>query len=172
MRACQRCRKTAKQNFELDLKKWHTTTREKSVRTGRNDGYDEKWSRYQPKQRLNVDQSPLPFVIGTSRRYDHLDKDVDQHGHKVWISQPGSGLDKRQCTLQICFRPTGEQQAWCYLPWNWKTHKPRWKGSLPDVDVYYQESAWVDTKVSVEWVQKTLSPSVKDNARLSFSVTI
>ena len=78
MRARQRCRKTAKQNFEPDLKKWHATTRKKLVRTGRNDGYDGKWGRYQSKQRLNVDQSPLPFVVGTSRTYDHLDKNVDQ----------------------------------------------------------------------------------------------
>lgn len=33
----------------------------------------------------------------------------DQYKTKVWISQPGSGLDKRQCTLQICFRPDGKQ---------------------------------------------------------------
>ena len=39
------------------------------------------------------------------------------------------------------------------------------KAYHPDVDVYYQENAWADTKVSVEWVQKTLSQSVKDDER-------
>ena len=29
--------------------------------------------------------------------------------HNTWISQPGSGLDKRQCSLQIMFRPEGVQ---------------------------------------------------------------
>ena len=109
MQACRRCKKTARQNFESDLKKWHATTRKKLVHTGGNDHYAEKWGRYQPKQRLNFDQSPLPFVVGTTRTYDHVDKDIDQHDNKVWISQPGSGLDKCKCTLQICFRPTGKQ---------------------------------------------------------------
>ena len=27
----------------------------------------------------------------------------------MWISQPGAGLEKRQCSLQVCFRPVGEQ---------------------------------------------------------------
>ena len=33
----------------------------------------------------------------------------DQHNEKLWISQPGAGLDKRQCYLQICFSPEGKQ---------------------------------------------------------------
>ena len=33
----------------------------------------------------------------------------DQNKEKIWISQPGRGLKKPQCTLQICFRPDGEQ---------------------------------------------------------------
>ena len=167
MRARQRCKKTAKQNFEPDLKKWHATTREKLVRTGRNDRYDEKWGRYQPKQRLNVDQSPLPFVVGTTRTYDHVDKDVNQHDHKVWISQPGSGLDKRQCTLQVCFRPSGEQPRLgvIFRGTGKRISQDEKEAYHPDVDVYYQENAWADTKVSVEWVQKTLSPSVKDDER-------
>ena len=41
MRACQRNRKTPKQNFEVDLK-WHATTSEKLLRTARNDRYNEK----------------------------------------------------------------------------------------------------------------------------------
>ena len=32
-----------------------------------------------------------------------------KHSEKVWIAQPGSGLDKRQCTLQIMKRAEGEQ---------------------------------------------------------------
>ena len=139
------------------------------MRTGRNDGYDEKWGRYQPKQRLNVDQSRLPFVVGTSRTYDHLDKDLDQHDHKVWISQPGSGLDKRQCTLQICFRPTGEQPRLgvIFRGTGKRISQDEKEAYHPDVDVYYRENAWADTKVSVEWVQKTLSPSVKDDERFA-----
>ena len=63
MRARQRNRKAPKAQFEADLKKWHATTREKLLRTGRHETYDEKWGRYKPSQRLNVDQSPLPTLF-------------------------------------------------------------------------------------------------------------
>ena len=33
----------------------------------------------------------------------------DQHNEKVWISQPGAGLDKRQCSLKLCFSLEGKQ---------------------------------------------------------------
>ena len=55
-----------------------------------------------PNQRFNVDQSPLPFVMQMNRTYEHFDE--DQRTTKVWIAQPGAGLEKRQCTLQICLR--------------------------------------------------------------------
>ena len=32
----------------------------------------------------------------------------------------------------------------------------------PDVDVFFQVNAWVDTKVAVEWVEKTLNPVVEE----------
>ncbi|KAK3270496.1 hypothetical protein CYMTET_21107 [Cymbomonas tetramitiformis] len=51
------------------------------------------------RNRFNVDQVPLPFVVGD---FEHT---VDEKGAKdVWIRQPGSGLEKRQATLQICIR--------------------------------------------------------------------
>jgi len=108
MRARQRNRKQSKEAFRNDLMKWHGTTRERLVKTGKDDQYDQKWGRFVPTQRFNVDQSPLPFAVETKRTYEIVEKNQSQN-HKVWISQPGSGLDKRQCTLQVCFRPSGEQ---------------------------------------------------------------
>ena len=46
MRARQRGMKLARQTLEPELKKWHAITREKSVRTGKKDGYDQKWGRF------------------------------------------------------------------------------------------------------------------------------
>ena len=62
-----------------------------------NDDYDPRWGRFPPNMRFNVDQSPLPFVIDHKRTYEVVDK--NQRYDKVWIQQPGSGLDKRQWTL-------------------------------------------------------------------------
>lgn len=167
MRTRQRNRKMPKQNFEVDLKKWHATTREKLVRTPRNDRYDEKWGRFIPRQRLNVDQSPLPFAVTTKRTYEHMEKGGQQHNHKVWISQPGSGLDKRQCTLQVCFRPTGDQPKLgiIFRGTGKRISEDEKKAYHPDIDVYFQENAWADTKVSVEWVEKTLTEAVRGDDR-------
>ena len=107
MRTRQRNRKRSKESFRNDLMKWHATTRERLVRTGATENYDEKWGRFKPCQRFNVDQSPLPFAVDTKRTYEIVEP--GSRYHKVWIAQPGSGLDKRQCTLQVCFRPNGEQ---------------------------------------------------------------
>ena len=54
-----------------------------------------------------MDQSPLPFGVDTKRIYEIVEPGSCYH--KVWIAQSGSKLDKRQCTLEICFRPNGKQ---------------------------------------------------------------
>ena len=82
--------------------KWHALTREKLIRTGFQDNYDEKWGRFKPHQRFNVDQSPLPFAIEKTRTYEKIPDRGDSRQHKVWISQPGAGLEKRQCSLRVC----------------------------------------------------------------------
>ena len=57
---------------------------------------DETYGQWLPKNRLNVDQVPLPFVVEQDQTYEF------EGSKQVWISQPGSGLDKRQATLQLC----------------------------------------------------------------------
>ena len=42
----------------------------------------------------------------SAKSYSYLST---QQQEKVWIAQPGSGLEKRQCSLQICLRPVGPQ---------------------------------------------------------------
>ena len=93
MRARQQNRKFAKENYRGDLMKWHGLTRERLIRTGSNDNNDTKWGQFLPNCRFNADQSPLPFVIDHKRTYEVITK--DQRYQKMWIQQPGSGLDKR-----------------------------------------------------------------------------
>lgn len=120
---------------------------------------DPTYGRWLPKNRLNVDQVPLPFVVEQDQTYE-------MEGNKqVWISQPGSGLDKRQATLQLCIRAEGEQ-----------TVKPaiifRGKGNVsvaekdkydPDVHVYFQSNAWMDAEVNLKWTKHTLKDGLKDD---------
>lgn len=104
MRSKQQNKRKHKKEMEPSLRKWHATYREKCIWTGLEDNYDPKWGRYQPAQRLNVDQSPLPFVVHGKKTYKYIQKD-EGVSHNTWISQPGSGLEKQQCSPQVMFRP-------------------------------------------------------------------
>ena len=88
MRAKQRSKKKSKKEKVKPLQKWHTTFRERCLRTQPNDRYDEKWGRFLPSERLNVDQSPLPFVIDSKKTYEFVEPGKG-HEHNTWISQPG-----------------------------------------------------------------------------------
>ena len=81
------------QNFHRNLRKAVKSKRRRS-----NAVPDRKYGRWMPKQRFNVDQVPLPFVVEQERTYDF------SGSKERWVSQPGSGLDKRQATLQLLDR--------------------------------------------------------------------
>ena len=113
---------------------------------------------------LNLaNQSPLPFAINTKTTYEHVEPKSPENRHKkIWVSRPGSGLDKRQCSLQVCFRPSGLQpQIAVIFRGKGKKISAAEKSSWhPDVDVFFQECAWADTKFCTEWVERTLKPAV------------
>ena len=114
-----------------------------------------------PAQRYNVDQSPLHFAIDTKQTYEHIEpKHPENRNKNVWVSQSGAGLEKRQCTLQICFRPEGQQPRmsviFCGLGKRISAvGKACWH---PKVDVYFQQIAWADTDFCVKWFDETLKP--------------
>ena len=168
MRARQRNRNKSKESFRESLKQWHTTTRERLIRTAANsDTFSAKRGSFTPENRLNVDQTPCPFAFNTKRTYHLFEKGTDQHKEKVWISQPGSGLDKRQCTLQVCFRPSGPQPKLTIIfrGAGKRITDDEVQAWHPDVDVYFQEKAWADTKFSCDWVRKALSQATPDESK-------
>ena len=78
-----------------------------------------------------------------------------QHKEKVWISQSGSGLDKQQGTLQIYFCATGPHVKLSIFRGMGKCISDDGVQTWHlDVDVYFQEKAWVDTKFSCNWAKK------------------
>ena len=88
MRRKQRSKNVLKEDMLAKMMEWHTVLRERLIRTGKQDDYDEKRGRFPPECRFNVDQSPCPFVFDSSRTYHQFTE--DQHNEKVWISQPGA----------------------------------------------------------------------------------
>ena len=111
-----------------------------------------------------------PFAVNVKKTYEMTEPgNLENRYRKVRISQPGSGLDKRQCTLQICFRPTGKQPSLAVIfrgtgKRNTEAEKGAWD---LNVDVYFQENAWADTAFSVDWVNRTLAPAVNDTGRFA-----
>ena len=64
---------------------------------------NQKWGRFLPNARFNVDQVPLPFVCEQDQTYE------EKGAKRVWIRQMEEGMMKRFCTLQLYFRPEGAQ---------------------------------------------------------------
>ena len=163
LRRTQRNKKQEKKAFRESMMKWHNTLRERLVKSGKTEDYHPVYGGFVPAQRLNVDQSPLPFAIDTKRTYEHIEPKKTENRHKkIWVSQPGSGLEKRQCTLQICFRPEGQQPRVCIIFRGLgkrisDVEKSSWH---PQVDIFFQQNAWADTEFCVKWVEKTLKPVV------------
>ena len=95
------------------------------------------YGRWTPKNRYNVDQVPLPFVAGQEKTYDVT-------GNKqVWVSQPSSGLDKRQATVQLCIRAEGNQHVKPAIVFRGKGNVSSAEKAQYDqhVDVYFQTYA-------------------------------
>ena len=104
----------------------------------------------------------MPFVVNVKKTYEYVAPGKSKE-HNTWISQPGSGLDKRQCSLQVMVRGEGKQPKIAIIfrgKGNVKQHeKQAWH---PDVDVYFQPNAWVDEATCMKWTEKTLKKFVED----------
>jgi hypothetical protein len=73
------------------------------------DSFPARYGKYDPYNTFNVDQHPLPFASCDPCTLEFIGTE------RVWIKQPGSGLDKRQATLQLLVRPLGRQPLPCLL---------------------------------------------------------
>ena len=145
--------------------KWHCTFREGVIKSGsKRPNFDSKWGRFLPAQRINVDQVPLPFAIDRKTTYEPKVTKENRKDHKVWVANPGPGLEKRQCTLQIAFSPVGSKLriAIIFRGTGKRISEDEKAAYHKDVDIYWQENAWADTKVCCEWVNRTLKEGVKD----------
>ena len=126
------------------MRKFHLNLIEGVIKSGEN-----KYGRYMPSRRFNLDQVPLPFAVDQKTAYER--NDIGRYD-KVWFCQPGSGLDKRQCTLQICFSPEDNHvKVEIIFRGKGKRIKPQERAAYhKDVDIYWQDNAWADTRVSCE----------------------
>ena len=87
------------------------------------------------------------------------------HKEKVWVSTPGSGLEKRQCSLQVCFSAEDNQMKIEIIfrgtSGGKRISTVEKQSYHQGVDVYWQKCAWADLEVSLEWIKKTLKEVCK-----------
>ena len=138
--------------------RWHSNLREGLVKTGKDKPhYDPKWGRFSPERRLNVDQVPLPFCIDRKTTYEASVPRAERREHLVWVSQPGSGLEKRQASLQLCFGPkTIVRPALIFRGTGKRITPDEIMAYHKEVDVYWQTNAWADTAFCTDWANNTL----------------
>ena len=84
----------------------HSMLREGLIKTDPfSPSYDKKWERFTPDCRYDVDQVPMLFAIDCKTAHEDKEEKEDKHNHPVWVANSRPGLEKRQCTLQICISP-------------------------------------------------------------------
>ena len=149
-RKIQRNKQLPKEHYRNRIEKWHSTLHERGIRTGASDPNNhKKWGSF----RLNVDQSPQPFARETTMAQEEIQlRDEENRDKRIWTAQTDTGDSKRFCTLQICFRSTGEQPRIAIILRGQflrisAVEKKAW---CPDVDVYFQKNAWADTVFYLE----------------------
>eukprot|EP00854_Cymbomonas_tetramitiformis_P007568 gene7568-9013_t len=93
---------------------------------------------------------------------------AEKGSHEVWISTPsGSSLEKRQCTLQVCYAAdVASGKIQCRLALIFRGEGKRitelerlsWDAR---VDVYFQTNAWADREFCLAWLERTYGPWAK-----------
>jgi hypothetical protein len=103
---------------------------------------------------FHMDQIPLPFVTLSTRSLNCI-------GKPVFILMPkGSGLDKRQASIQLCIRAGGTQIVRIGLIFRNKgiivcdEERAAYRQLSGILQVYFQPNAWADEEVSLSWLDE------------------
>lgn len=97
----------------------------------------------------NMDQTPLPFVLDDGTTYDR------KGSKEIWFTSGQSGLDKRQCTVQLTIFGDGVPRVRPAVIFRGqgKRLKPDEKKNWDKrVKVYFQPKAWCDESIMKQWV--------------------
>ena len=95
----------------------------------------------------NMDQTPMPFEIGTDSTYS------ETGARTVWVKSLGSGLDKRQATVQLTGHADGIPHPRPMIVFHGKglrittKEQQQWDKRLV---VNFQENAWVDETIGLQ----------------------
>ena len=107
--------------------------------------------KFQLKDIANMDQTPLPLALDDNRTYDTVG------AKEIWVRRGQSGLDKRQCTVQLTVFGGGVCRLRPTLIFQGKglriskEEKSNWDKR---VKVFFQEKAWCDQTIMKCWINE------------------
>ena len=106
----------------------------------------------------NVDQTPLPFTFTNGSTYE------SKGASTVWVQGGNSGLDKRQCTVQLTLFADGIPRVKPLVIFRGTGKRITFQEKLKydkRVSVCFQENAWCDKSVMIQWVRHHWKPRVE-----------
>ena len=106
---------------------------------------------YQTKDIANMDQTPLPFVLDDGKTYS------DKGSSEVWCVSGSSGLDKRQCSMQLTIFADGVPLVRPLVMFRGKSLRiTRKEQETWDrrVQVAFQPKAWCDESMIRKWISE------------------
>lgn len=76
-----------------------------------------------------------------------------QKYHKVWVVNPGTGLEKQQCLAELAFTPEDDNLRVAIVPRgiDRSISNDEINCCHKSANVYWQQSTWGDHKVCIDW---------------------
>jgi len=112
------------------------------------------YGRFSAASMFAMDQIPLPFVLDNKRT-------MSEQGQPVFLRVPkGSGLDKRQASIQVCLRAEGEQVVRVALIFRGTGQRIQpqelhfYRQLRHMLVVYFQPKAWADGQIMMKWAEQ------------------
>ena len=118
---------------------------------------------FQLHQLANVDQTPLPFSFTSGPTYKTT------NSPSVWVRGASSGLDKRQCTVQLTIFADGKPRIKPLLIFRGTGKRIPLRETVrydKRVTVLFQHNAWCDEVIMERWVRTSWKPYVSGDTLL------
>ncbi len=150
---------------EEAIQQFHCQIRKLQIPSDESDGPREE--RFGLHQIANMDQTPLPFSFTSGPTYDTTNTST------VWVRGGASGLDKRQCTVQLTVFADGEPRVKPLLIFRGKGTRISFREQLQydkRVVVKFQPNAWCDQAIMEYWVKHVWKPKVDEESLLILDV--
>ena len=112
-----------------------------------------------PECCYKMDHWPLPLVVGLEKTWDEKGKKV------IAVSQPAAGLEKRQCSMQATFFPTGVQPKILVIFHGTGKRIPQKERDLytDGVYVFWQKKLWADCHMCLHWDETSLKDHLDEH---------